>query len=1120
MTATPATSSHPHTAGGPAGEDPTLRDRVSDDPATDREHTEPGSPDTETAEPAGTNAESTDPESQSDLASDAQRDIDATPLADDVVAVVATSRPDQLTGVLDAIAAGELIPGHLVIIAAEQAPDLGPSLAAHRLPRLLTSTRVKRIKGELSPQLTTSAALSHVPDDSSLRYLWPLTEDSRPAPAALARLHRAALDSRSAAVIAPKVRTTARPPELLSVGYPITRAGRWVQQPRVGEADQGQYDDRSDVLATSSVGALIDIDALKQVNGWAPKLRGSADAVAADIDLGWRLHRHGRRVLIEPRAVVEIETRHASEDADLPTAASPIRLTAGARRSLRAIALGAMPLAGWIIRIPAVLITALATAFLMVLAKRPGAAARELVDGLAVLRLGRAWSAHRRFAPAKAVSRRALRQLFVTRDQARHATYDEIIPERRHREALSQQDLELRGQRPQAVAHPAFLAVLVGLALVLVQGRDLGGSLTGRLGWGVTGGEVVGSTATGESLWRTAVDAWGGPGLGAEPAWSPALAVLAVATKIAENLPFLDAPSAPAATTVAALLFVALPLSALTMYAALTLITPRRSVRGLGGIAWAATGLASDTIAEGRLGGAVVLVLLPLGAAALARALSARGRSFDAAQTGLVFALIGAFAPAVAALSLVLGVLLGLVPRWSFRRALGAAIVPVVVLAPFVRELWESPQAAFGGVGLFAWGTEVPPVWRLALLDVSSRDTEGLAPVIADALPFVAAPLVALALLGLLRGRRRLLSLAAILVGALALAAAAVASRIDVDTVPLGTAGAGEAVRPWAGGLLAIYALVVIGLAVRGLDLLARLGLRRRAYRVLVPLAGLVAVGGLVAATAWSGFGSTLSTFKDPRSAVAVDHADGPLAGRTLLVQRLTQDEGVEAATAYRLLAAEGGLPVRTLPVPVETSEELDAFVSRLDVAALSGGGEDLPGGAAAVLARHAVGFIAITDDLPAESARSLDSTEGLRRLPDRDDLRWWRVDSTTSENPSPARVILREDNGDGVAVPSWHHAQTTAKLRSGGTLEIAETRAWARVASVTLDGEDLAATAEGPTMTYAVPTSGDLVIELERPDRELRLLAIVGLVVIAYLALPFGGARSRGPRAAERGRR
>src|SRR5690606_1778679 len=239
-------------------------------------------------------------------------------------------------------------------------------------------------------------------------------------------------------------------------------------------------------------------------------------------------------------------------------------------------------------------------------------------------------------------------------------------------------------------------------------------------------------------------------------------------------------------------------------------------------------------------------------------------------------------------------------------------IIPVLVLAPFVRELWEQPQSALGGVGLFAWGGEVPPVWQLALLDVSSREAEGLAPAVADALPFAAAPLLALALLGLLRGRRRLVSLATVLVAGLALAAAAAASRVVVDTVPLGIAGAGQPIRPWAGGLLALYALVVIGLAVRGLDLLARLGLRRRATRILLPLVGLLAVGGLVAASGWSGFGSTLSTFVDPRSAVAIDHANGPLAGRTLLVERLSAEQGVEAATAYRLIGAEGGLPVRT----------------------------------------------------------------------------------------------------------------------------------------------------------------------------------------------------------------
>lgn len=201
---------------------------------------------------------------------------------------------------------------------------------------------------------------------------------------------------------------------------------------------------------------------------------------------------------------------------------------------------------------------------------------------------------------------------------------------------------------------------------------------------------------------------------------------------------------------------------------------------------------------------------------------------------------------------------------------------------------------------------------------------------------------------------------------------------------------------------------------------------------------------------------------------------------------------------------------MRTLPVPVEVSEELDAFVSRLDVAALGGGGDDLPGGAAATLARHAVGFVAITDELPAESARSMDATEGLRRLPDRGGLRWWRVDSTTTDVPSPARVVLRQDSGSGVAVPSRHHAQTSTEVAMPGTLEVAQTEQWARHATVSVDGETLTPVSDGPMTTYAVPTPGALSIDLAAPDRGLRLLALAGFLVIAYLALPFGGARSR----------
>src|SRR5690606_17951470 len=113
----------------------------------------------------------------------------------------------------------------------------------------------------------------------------------------------------------------------------------------------------------------------------------------------------------------------------------------------------------------------------MVLAKRPGAAGRELVDGLATLRLDRAFAANRRFARQSTVPRRALRQLLVPRHVARRVVLDDLVPQRRARADLSRQDLDLRGERPQAVVHPAFLAVLSALLIAVAAGRDIGGSV-------------------------------------------------------------------------------------------------------------------------------------------------------------------------------------------------------------------------------------------------------------------------------------------------------------------------------------------------------------------------------------------------------------------------------------------------------------------------------------------------------------------------------------------------------------------------------------------------------------------------------------------------------------------
>lgn len=1019
--------------------------------------------------------------------------------ADDVVVVASADGPRDLVALLDRLDAGRLVPGHLIIVTGQDADDLGPALAAHRLPKRLASVRVARLAGPISPQRALTESLTHLSDDA-IRYAWLLTGAARPSPRTLAVLHETASTSRAAAVVAPKVRTRETPARLLSVGFPVTTAGRWVPRPRPGESDQGQYDDRSDVLATSAVGALIDLRALREVGGHAPRLTRATDAVAADVDLGWRMHRHGHRVLLDPRGIVEIDPEHTA-------AAGLGELSASARRHLRSIALGAAPLAGWPLRILGVLGTALAAMVLMLLAKRPAGALRELIDGLSVLRLGRAASARRRFATRQRISRRGLSQLFVPRETARSALVDDVLPTLRNRSPQTQQDQQLRGRRPQAVAHPAFLGVLAALGLVIAQGRDIGGSLFGRIGWGVTGGEVLGSAATGAALWRSAADAWGGPGLGSETIWSPALGLLAAATAVVEHLPFVDSPAAPAAAAMAAILFLTLPVAALTMYAALAVITPRRSLRALGAVAWIATGLASDTISQGRIGGAVVLIVLPLAAAALVRALGPRGRSYDAAQAGLALALLGAFAPVVTGFAVAVTLVLGLVPSWSFRRALGAAVVPAIVLLPFIRDLVGEPQSALGGVGLFDWSGTIPSAWRLALLNASSPAADAAPPWLLPLIPFLAVPFLVLALLGVLRGRRRTASLTAVVVAGVALAAAVVLSRLVVDTVPVGTAGAGAAIRPWAGTLLMVYALIVVALAVRGLDVIARIGLRRRLARPMATASGLVAAGVLLVGTGWAGFGSTLSTFTDTRPAVAVDHANGPLAGRTLLIDRLTADEGAEAATAYRLVSADAGLPVRTLPEPPEVSEALDDIISGIDVGAPDvGPGES---GAAEVLAQHAVGFITLTEALPAEVERTLDATDGLRRLPDRPGQRWWRVDSTTSDVPSPGRVVLRSSDGDGVVIPTRHRAQTTASLDGPGTLEVAETESWVRASSVRLDGAELSPQSSSMP-TYVVPEAGRLTIDVVSADRPWRLAAALAFPVIAYAALPFGGPSRR----------
>ena len=65
-------------------------------------------------------------------------------------------------------------------------------------------------------------------------------------------------EARSAALVGPKQVDWDDPEQLLEVGLRTTASARRANDVVAGEIDQGQHDDRSDVLAVGTAGALID----------------------------------------------------------------------------------------------------------------------------------------------------------------------------------------------------------------------------------------------------------------------------------------------------------------------------------------------------------------------------------------------------------------------------------------------------------------------------------------------------------------------------------------------------------------------------------------------------------------------------------------------------------------------------------------------------------------------------------------------------------------------------------------------------------------------------------------------------------------------------------------------
>lgn len=1009
--------------------------------------------------------------------------------------VVTGNSTAALEQLLERIQSGVVTPDEIVVLDRTQTHGDG-------LRNLPSGVRVERV-GAVSVREAVRLAASQRPTRT---LLWVLPVGSEPDTQALKYLVEAYFRAAREGMVGPKLLDAQRPDLLRSAGFRVTRTGRLIDDPGDLTPDQGQVNDREDVVAVPLAGALIDSALVSDLHGWNPRLRD----IGADLDFGWRAQRAWRRVVLAPRARVRVTSGLGRASA----------VDAPSQRSARRVALArcswwALPwYAVWL------LVSALASAIALLIVKRPRAAAHALselgaLEPLAVLR-ARAGSK----GPAR-VGRSDFANLFVSGAQVRARVFDHVhdalFPARTRDDAPVEQR---RSGASRILTHPGFLALLAAVATVVAAGRTLGTQTLTQLGHGLVGGELLGGSVSAEALWSGWADSWSGGGLGAPVAvGAPHVALLAMVTMVVEHLPGGASLVSSGGFVASALLLGSVPMAVGTAYVAARVLTPSRWPRAIGALLWGLLGPALPIVAQGRLGPAVALLLLPLVGAGLVLLARRDGTATAAWATALATGILGAFVPSllvgVMAVSLVL-VVVGVDGAARLR-----ALVPVLV-SPLLLGLWwlevaKHPALLLAGPGATSWADTPPPWWQQALLHPGGP---GSTPAL------LTLAVAALALVGLVRGRgvRSVATGAAILLVA-GIAAAVLSDRVVLVRDPAGLADPSFVVTPWPGVGMLVAQLALVTLAVLAMAPAAptagpasatsaagtaqaaaapsgRWATRTRLAGLLL---GAVITVAVMAAGVRAGLGTQLQAWQDPRPAVAVEHTNGGVAGRTLFLRpepgRLTFD----------LQSREVGALARSLPQDRRFDAALAPVVAGLADGTIA---------SSAPLADLAIGAIALPQNSDADVRRSLDSAEGLTRLVARGGYDFWRVSAVgdpTTRPVAPPRLQLRVgDAVTEVTTTGMQGATQTPLMASGdGVLVVAAAPQWAREAVVTLDGRVVSA-APGPAAgderpTYAVP-AGEHELVITVRDRWSWWRDIFGFIaaLVVFLAIPFGSRASR----------
>ncbi|MEU8852986.1 glycosyltransferase [Streptomyces sp. NPDC048564] len=933
--------------------------------------------------------------------------------------------------------------------------------------------------------------MPELPHGEPVQWLWLLHDDCAPEPDALAQLLRVVeneyeLGRDDVAVVGPKLRGWYDRRQLLEVGVTIANSGRrWTGLDR-REQDQGQHDHVRPVLSVSTAGMLIRRDVFEQLGGFDRRLPLMRD----DVDLCWRATAAGHRVLVAPEAVVRHAEASSRErrtvDCVGRTSASPHKVDkAGAVYTLLVNTRTAV--------LPWVLLRVLLGTVLRTLAylvgKVPGQALDEIRGLMGTLLRPERIIAGRRRRGSPVIDKGELRALFpppgatvrATVEQAASSLVGRSDPEvasgaGRHGSAIESGpggddadflEIEQFARLKRIARKPGPVLFLVLLFVSLIACRQLLG------GGALAGGALLPAPADSGELWSHYMDAWHPVGAGGTPSAPPYLAIVAMLASVLLG-------STGVAVTV--LLVCSVPLAGFTAYFASRPLVESRLLRAWGAVAYAVLPAVTGALAGGRIGTAVLAVLLPLiaragiAASGLTNGSGARGSWRATWAYALLLTITTAFTPIVWPIALLLGLGVLAVRRSDITayglRFLAQLGVPLLVLAPWSLSLL--PFGFFQEAGL-EYGSS-----SATALDLLGASPGG--PGTVNGLMLIGIVLAALA--ALMRSERQFGIRTAWAVALVGLVFAVLSNS-----------------STWAGPATLVYGIALLAAALLGADG-ARARVAEQSFGWRQPVAALIAfaaaAGPLLVAAGWMIRGADGPL--ERRDPVQVPAFVAEESGTRDQARTLVLDSESSAHVGYMLVRGSGArLGDAELAAADGENTKLDKIVANL----VAGSGADQ----ADQLGAFAVRYVLVHKGAPREVTRVLDATPGLSRLSEQNGSALWRIDRQVSRAAIAAAGSGAGEPQPVAAGPVEIHT-TIPSGAEGRVLRLADSAddGW----TATLDGRPLTATTvDGWAQGFELPAGGGkLDVTYDDPIGHSAWLWAQGFLALVLVVMALPGRR------------